>query len=78
MKIKFQRKHIGWGMTPDEPLEMVVRIYVPTDYEECHYHLRLQDLERKFMKSGYATDIGYSDGVLCISKRNRKFFKKTL
>ena len=55
-------------MTPDEPLEMVVRIYVPTDYEECHYHLRLQDLERKFMKSGYATDIGYSDGVLCISK----------
>lgn len=55
-------------MTPNEPLEMVIRIYVPTDYEECHYHLRLQDIEGRFSKAGYATEIGYSDGVLCISK----------
>ena len=68
MKITFQRKHIGWGLTPNEPLEIVVRIYVPTDYQECHYHLILHDMERRFIEAGYATEIGYSDGVLCISK----------
>ena len=68
MKLTFERKYIGWGTTPNEPLEMVVRIRVPTDYEECHYHDILHKMERIFIKAGYATEIGYSDGVLCISK----------
>ena len=68
MKITFQRKHIGWGLVPDEPLEIVVRIYVPTGYKECHYHKKLHNIVSKFHKAGYDTDIGYSDGVVCISK----------
>ena len=55
-------------MTPNEPLEMVIRIYVPTDHEECHYHDKLHDIVSRFHKAGYDTDIGYSDGVVCISK----------
>ena len=55
-------------MTPDEPLEMVIRIYVPTDYEECHYHKKLHAISARLRKAGYDTDIGYSDGVVCISK----------
>ena len=68
MRLTFQRKYIGWGMTPDEPLEMVIRIYVPTDYEECHYHKKLHAISARLRKAGYDTDIGYSDGVVCISK----------
>lgn len=68
MSLTFERKYIGWGMTPDEPLEIVVRIRVSVDYEECHYHDKLHEIESKFRKAGYATEIGYSDGVVCISK----------
>lgn len=68
MKITFQRKYIGWGTAPDEPLETVVRIYVPTDYQQCHYINKLHSVVSKFHKAGYDTEIGYSDRVVCISK----------
>lgn len=68
MRLTFERKYIGWGTTPDEPLEIVVRIFVPTDYENCHYHKKLHEIEARFRKAGYHTDIGYSDGVICIFK----------
>lgn len=67
--ITFERKHIGWGLTENEPLEMVVRFRVPTDFENCHYHVELHRIERRMHAAGYDTDIGYSDGVVVVTKR---------
>ena len=66
--VKFERQYIGWGTTEGEPLEMVVRFYVPTDFEECHYHDKLHAIDARMRKAGYLTDIGYSDGVVCVFK----------
>tara|TARA_B110000967_G_C18780882_1_gene508178 strand:- start:435 stop:674 length:240 start_codon:yes stop_codon:yes gene_type:complete len=66
--IKFERQYIGWGTTPNDPLEVVVRIYVPTDFEECHYHDKLHEIAHRMIEAGYATEIGYSDGVVGISR----------
>lgn len=68
MKITFQRRCIGWGNEPSDPLEMIVNIYVPVNYKDCHYHDVLHRLERKFVRAGFHTDIGYSDGVISIFK----------
>ena len=66
--ITFERKHIAWGNTPNEPLEVVVRIYLPTDHAGVNRHIELIQIEARFKAAGYDTEIGYSDSVVCISR----------
>ena len=68
MRLTFQRQYIGWGTTPNEPLEMVVRLYLDEDHAGQNKHLTLCQLESRFIAAGYDTEVGYSDGVICISK----------
>ena len=68
ISLTFERQYIGWGNNND-PLEMVIRFYIPTDYEKCHYHDKLHEIEGRFIRAGYDTEIGYSDGVVCVFKK---------
>lgn len=66
--ITYERKRIGWGITENEPLEMVVRFRIGYRGQDPHYHDELHRIEKRMRDAGYETDIGYSDGVVVVTK----------